>query len=142
MVAKKNCDWKTWSDYRRLSQITFAYRYPILHIQDFCLQLNSRKFFSTLDLGRACKQIPMASEDIGKTALWSPRVPKDALWFCNSNQSFQHIFGQVFLGLDFVYAYIDAVRIASSNPEEHKLHLRQVFHRLDQCGVTVNPWEL
>nr|CDS31195.1 gag pol polyprotein [Hymenolepis microstoma] len=31
------------------------------------------------------------------------------------------------------------VLIASSNPNEHKQHLRQVFGRLQQYGITVNP---
>ena len=46
---------------------------------------------------------------------------------------------QVCRGLDFVYAYIEDVLFATLNPEEHKLHLQQVFQRLDQYGVTVNP---
>ena len=47
--------------------------------------------------------------------------------------------GQVCRGLDFVYAYIEDVLFASSNPEEPKVQLRQVFQCLDQYGVTVNP---
>ena len=48
----------------------------------------------------------------------------------NAAQSFQRLIDQVFLGLDFVYAYVDDVLIDSSNPHEYKLHLRQVFQRL------------
>nr|CDS25719.1 gag pol polyprotein [Hymenolepis microstoma] len=40
---------------------------------------------------------------------------------------------QDFHGLDFV------VLIASSNPDEHKRHLRQMFRRLQQYGFEVNP---
>ena len=85
----------------------------------------------------------MAPDDIAKTAVISPfglfeylRMP---FGLCNLPQSFQRIFGQVFRGLDFVYAYIDDVLIASSNHEEHKLHLRQAFQHHEQYGVTVNP---
>ena len=54
----------------------------------------------------------------------------------NAAQSFQRLIDQVFLGLDFVYAYVDDVLIASSNPHEYKLHLRQVFQRIEQYGIT------
>ena len=85
----------------------------------------------------------MAPEDIAKTAVITPfglfeylRMP---FGLRNAAQSFQRFIDQVFRGLDFVYAFIDDVLIASSNPDEHKLHLRQVFQRLDQYGITANP---
>ena len=49
----------------------------------------------------------------------------------NVAQSFQRFMGQVIPELDFVYAYIDDVFIASSDPVEHKPHLRQEFQRLE-----------
>lgn len=39
---------------------------------------------------------------------------------------------------DCCYAYLDDIIVASRNPEEHRNHLRQVFHRLQQFGIAIN----
>jgi hypothetical protein len=41
--------------------------------------------------------------------------------------------------LDFCYAYIYDILIASSSLEEHFNHLRTLFERLEKYGVVINP---
>ena len=36
-------------------------------------------------------------------------------------------------------AYVDDLLIASTNTKEHKEHLRQVFQRLSEYGILINP---
>ena len=57
----------------------------------------------------------------------------------NAAQTFQRFIDQVLRGLDFCYAYIDDLLIASSEVEDHKRHLRLVFDRLSEYGVVINP---
>lgn len=57
----------------------------------------------------------------------------------NAAQTFQHFIDHVLHGLDFVYAYIDDVLIASSTNQEHIDHLRQVFTQFDEYGIVINP---
>ena len=57
----------------------------------------------------------------------------------NAAQTFQRFIDEVLRDLHFSYAYIDDLLIASSNPQEHKQHLKQVFDRFKQFGVIVNP---
>ncbi|GBP40882.1 hypothetical protein EVAR_88943_1 [Eumeta japonica] len=41
-------------------------------------------------------------------------------------------------GLDFLFAYIDDIIIASDDIEQHRRHLKALFSRLDTYGITIN----
>ncbi|BHF83927.1 hypothetical protein SprV_0902707600 [Sparganum proliferum] len=131
MVPKATSgDWRPCGDYRALNSATIPDRYPVPHLQDFAGAL----------FGKA---IPVAPEDIPKTAVTTPfglfefiRMP---FGLRNAAQTFQRFIDHVLRGLPFVYAYIDDLLVASRNEEEHKEHLALVFDRLDKFGVVINP---
>lgn len=143
MVKKPNGEWRPCGDYRQLNARTVPDRYPLPNIRDFTANLHGNKIFSKIDLVKAFHQIPMASKDIEKTALITPfglfeyiRMP---FGLRNAAQSCQRFVHQVVIGLDFCFAYMDDFLIASRNKEEHEKHLRQLFKRLDEYGVIINP---
>ncbi len=75
-------NWRPCGDYRALNSDTIPDRYPLPHIHDCVASRNGMKVFSTIDLVSAYQQIPVATEDVPKTAITTnfgsvefPRMP-------------------------------------------------------------------
>lgn len=70
--CKKDGSWRICGDYRRLNRTTSPDKYSIPRLHDFVNRLHGCTIFTTLDLGCAFFNIPMAPEDRHKTVLITP----------------------------------------------------------------------
>lgn len=142
MAPKKNGELRPCGDYRSLNSRTKHDCYPVPHIQDFAHLLHGKQIFTTIDLIKAFNQIPVHPDDIHKTAVTTPfglfEFLKMPYGLRNAAQTFQRFIDEVTQDLDFCYAYLDDLLIASDNDEQHLHHLRTIFQRLKDYGICIN----
>ncbi|XP_014205102.1 uncharacterized protein LOC106637000 [Copidosoma floridanum] len=116
---------------RRIFDELIAQGHPISRLEDYPANLHEKTIFSKIDLLKAFNQIPIAEEDVPKTAFITPfglfEFTVMMFGFKNAAQTFQRKINNVLRGLN-AFPYIDDILIAS----EHGLCVN-----LEKCVVAV-----
>ena len=146
LVPKKNNDGVRFCvNYQALNAHTEKDRYPLPNITDILDLLGGNKMFSTLDLRSGFWQLPVRKDDQAKTAFTChmglfqcKRIP---FGLCNAPAFFQRTMDKVLTGLIgvSVFVYLDDIIIFSKNTVDHIKHIQNVFNRIRDAGLRLNP---
>ena len=145
LVKKKDGTTRFCVDYRKVNEVTRKDAYPIPRVDDTLDTLAGSAWFTTLDLKSGYWQVEVAAEHREKTAfctqegLFEFNVKPFGL--CNAPATFQRLMNSVLAGLQWssCLVYIDDIIIVGKTFDQHLFNLQQVFHRLKQAGLKVQP---
>ena len=113
-------------------------------VDDLIDQLGKAKYVTTLDLTRGYWQVPMAEQARTRTAFATPfglyQFQMMPFGLQGAPATFQRMMDQLLRGMEsFVRVYLDDLVIHSTNWEDHLHHIRAVFNRLREAGLTAKP---
>ncbi|MCG8047960.1 MAG: reverse transcriptase domain-containing protein, partial [Candidatus Thiodiazotropha endolucinida] len=146
LVAKRDGSMRFCVDYRKLNEVTVPDSHPLPRIDDTLSALGGAQWFSTLDLKSGYHQIsireldrPLTAFSIPGSGLWQWRVLPFGL--INAPSAFERLMERVMNGLTFVslLIYLDDIIVYSKTFEEHLENLREVFQRLQEANLKLNP---
>jgi len=144
LVPKKDGSTRFCVDYRALNAKTKIDAYPMPYPQDILDGLSGSDWFCTLDLKAGFWQIPMALEDVEKTAFCVPgghyeflRMP---FGLVNATATFQRCMEKVLHGLigRGVGVFVDDVVVYAPTFATLMTRLEEVLQRIQTAGLVLN----
>ena len=143
MVKKKDGSNRVCVDFRKLNKITEVDPEPMTTAEDLFRRLSGKKYLSKIDLTKGYWQIPVAPEDVHKTAFVTPdgqyeftRMP---FGMVNSGATLVRGLRKILDGMPIVGSYIDDIVIYSDSWEDHIRTLKELFGRLRKARITARP---
>ena len=143
LVGKKDGTVRSCVDYEKANAIKKKDVNPLPRIDDSLNSLGQASFFSALDLTSGYWQIPMAQEDIEKTAFISHyglfEFKAMPFGLSNAPATFQRYMDAAFAGLKWTccLVYLDDVIIFSKSFEEHMAYLKLVLDRIRKANLRI-----
>ena len=144
LVRKHDGSLRLCVDYRAVNAKTHKDAYPLPRIDEALDALHGAKYFCSLDLAHGYHQIPVAEDDIEKTAF---RLGTGGLYeftrmpfgLCNAPATFMRLMDKAFCDQTFqsVLIYLDDILVFGSTIEETMQRLDMVLTRLAKLNLKV-----
>jgi hypothetical protein len=115
------------------------------NIQDILDKVGRARYFSALYCASGYWQVPLAEEDEMKTAFSTTtghyEYLRNPFGLKSAPSTFQRLMNQVFLGLigTRCFSYLDDIIIFGETLQEHNDKLREIFERLRQFNLKIEP---
>ena len=146
LVRKKDGKLRLCVDYQALNARTHKYAYPLPRIEEALEVMKGSKYFVSMDLAHGFNQIPMAADDIEKTAF---RIGTGGLYeytrmpfgLCNAPATFMRLMDRVFGDQNFQtpLIYLDDILIFGRTFDKTVGRLGMVLLRLGKFQLKVKP---
>ncbi|KAI5151537.1 hypothetical protein ENBRE01_2203 [Enteropsectra breve] len=144
LVPKKDGRKRLCIDYRAINDITTRDAYPLPRIDEILDTLSGASVYTNLDATSGYHQIPVAKDDINKTAFQTrsglyeyTRMP---FGLSNAPAAFQRAMDELFKEEKgkFVQIYLDDIIVYSKTKEDHEQHLKTILAKLKEGGLILN----
>ena len=143
VVKRKDGSNRMCVDYRKLNLVTVADQAPMTTAEDLFGKLGKCRYYSRIDLSKGYWQIPVAEEDICKTAFVTPdgcyeflRMP---LKMKNSGATLVRGMRKLLQDMDNVEYYIDNLIVYTKDLATHLQVLDKLLEKLRQAGLVIRP---
>jgi hypothetical protein len=145
IVRKKTGDIKICVDFRNLNQASLKDNYPLPNMEYLLQRVTGAEMMSMLDGFSGYNQVLMKEDDQLKTSFTTPwgtykylRMP---FGLTNTGATFQHAMDYAFRDLigKLIEIYQDDLTAISKKRGQHIQHLRTIFQRCREYGISLNP---
>ena len=143
VVKKKDGSNRSCIDHQKLNLVMVADPAPMTTAEDLFGKLGKCQYYSTIDLSKGYWQIPVAEEDIHKTAFVTPdgcyeflRMP---FGMKNSGATLVRGMRKLLQDMGNVECYMDNLIVYTKDWASHLQVLDKVLKKLKQAGLVIRP---
>ena len=144
LVPKKDGSLRMCGDCKMtMNQCADVDQYPLPNTENLFATLAGGQVFSKIDLSHTYQQVEL-DEDSQKyltinTHKGLYRYKRLPFGVSSAAAIFQRIMDQLLQGVKFTVCHLDEILISGGSPEEHLAILEEVFGRLQEHGIRLNP---
>ena len=146
LIPKSDGNFRVVADFRYVNSKTVKESFPMCDIKTLLLDINKKsKIFSSIDLKKGFLQVPLAESSKPITAFSTHSGHYEynvaPMGLTNSPLTFCRLMSLVLQGLlsDHVLIYMDDILVTSETREDHVRRLAEIFQRLHDANLTINP---